>query len=127
MKSGVSSLPLLAALMACACSGNQERTICDDAQDVIKQAVDDYCSERDDQCWYCKCHNRGQDVGVEIGTSNYYCTDPDPCQDDPDTSENECKCDGTNESEAQACLKDIEQCQAPFLAHAVSACNGTPI
>lgn len=127
LKSVVFSIIGLAALLACACAGGDSRTVCDDAQEVIDQAVDDYCSDRDEQCWYCRCHNRDQAVGVEIGTDNYYCTDPDSCRDDPDTPENECKCEGTNESEAQACLEDIEECQAPFLAHAVSACSGTPI
>jgi len=102
-----------------ACGGGDKKNACEKAGDVMKQGMDQHCSGKSDDCWFCDCYNRNlsMDVTVDGTEITYSCVQPDPT---PAPA-----CEGSVLDQANQCLDDKTACQNTAASTAQSACDST--
>lgn len=92
----------MTALFLVACGGG---SVCEDAADVQKQAIEDYCSSNS-ECSVCVCVNDPNAEGCMVDEGN-----------------GDAECTGEAETAAQACLDDEAACAAATTAGFDAICS----
>ena len=109
---------LLGTVVVACGDDDNDKNACEQAADVQKAGLDDYCAGKAATCWFCDCYLQGKGLNTTVDgtTITYSCTDPDPV--DP-------TCDGTALDHANTCLNDQAACQQEASNLAQQACDAS--
>ena len=82
------------------------KSVCEQVADEKKAVLDSYCAGKDEVCWYCKCHNRAEQLKTTVtGEAVVFSCVPVPAKgEDPQL------CEGIAQEEDQACLDQKPSC-----------------
>jgi hypothetical protein len=105
----------------------KEVDACEQAAEVMEDAMGEFCGDKGDVCWFCNCLKQGMTASFDPGTHEWRCVDVQPCDDNPLTPEDECACEGDVLEAAQACLTNPDKCDSESQARARDACDASPI
>ena len=109
--------------------GEDSESACARQAKIMEAGLSEGCQGRDDECWHCDCDNQGLRAHAEAGTTGvvWSCIPktPEVCEDNPETEEDECGCEGDNLLNAEHCLADEDECKQLYIDMQNSSCVNT--
>lgn len=112
--------PVLCGLLIGACSSGSNRD-CEEAAVITGAAADEYCTEKDDECCFCKCWNQDRST---YDSGKYQAEGVCDCGESMDGAES---CSGGDLEKAKQCLEDEETCRQNAEIEAEAECEASDI